>query len=133
MASSSPVAYLDSSALVKLTAIEAETAALRHELRRWPDRASSALATIEVTRTARRLGGHAPTAATHVLAGLTLLAIDPIVPAATQIGGTMLRSLDAIHFATARSIWRELGALITYDQRMINEGNTLGLPVLSPT
>ncbi len=133
MASSSPVAYLDSSALVKPIAIEAETAALRHELRRWPHRASSALATIEVTRTARRLGGHAPAAATRVLAGLTLLTIDPIVPAATQIGGTTLRSLDAIHLATARSIWRELGTLITYDQRMINESHTLGLPVLAPT
>lgn len=132
MASSAPVAYLDSSALVKLIAIEAETAALRHELRRWPDRASSALATIEVTRSARRLGGHAPAAATQLLAGLTLLAIDPIVPAATQIGGATLRSLDAIHLATARSIWRELGALITYDRRMISEANTLGLPVLSP-
>ena len=133
MASSSRVAYLDSSALVKLIVIEAETAALRDELRRWPDRASSALATIEVTRTARRLGGHAPAAATQVLTGLTLLAIDPIVPAASQIGGTTLRSLDAIHLATARSIWRELGALITYDQRMISEGNAVGLPVLSPT
>lgn len=133
MASSSPVAYLDSSALVKLIAIEAETAALLHELRRWPDRASSALATIEVTRSARRLGGYAPAAATQVLGGLTLLAIDPIVPAATLIGGPTLRSLDAIHLATARSIWRELGALITYDKRMISEANTLGLPVLSPT
>lgn len=133
MASSSPVAYLDSSALVKLIAIEAETAVLRHELRRWPDRASSALATIEISRAARRLGGQAPAAAIHVLAGLTLLAIDPIVPAATQIGGTTLRSLDAIHLATATSIWRELGALVTYDKRMINEGNALGLPVLSPT
>lgn len=132
MTSSSPVAYLDSSALVKLIAIEAETAALRQELRRWPDRASSLLATIEVTRTARRLGGHAPALAARVLAGLRLLAIDPIVPAAAQIGGTALRSLDAIHLATAISISGELGALITYDNRMISEGHAIGLPVLSP-
>ncbi len=132
MTSSSPVAYLDSSALVKLIAIEAETAALRQELRRWPDRTSSLLATIEVTSTARRLGGHAPALATRVLAGLRLLAIDPIVPAAAQIGGTTLRSLDAIHLATALSISGELGALITYDNRMISEGQAIGLPVLSP-
>jgi predicted nucleic acid-binding protein len=130
--SSSPVAYLDSSALVKLIAIEAETAALRQELRRWPDRASSLLATIEVTRTARRLGGHAPALAARVLAGLRLLAIDPIAPAAAQIGGTTLRSLDAIHLATALSISGELGALITYDNRMISDGQAIGLPVLSP-
>jgi hypothetical protein len=77
--SSPPVAYLDSSALVKLIAIEAETAALRQELRPWPDRASSLLATVEVTRTARRLGGQAPAVAVGVLAGLRLLAIEPIV------------------------------------------------------
>jgi predicted nucleic acid-binding protein len=130
--SSSPVAYLDSSALVKLIAIEAETAALRQELRHWPDRASSLLASIEVTRTARRLGGHAPALAARVVAGLRLLAIDPIVPAAAQIGGTALRSLDAIHLATALSISGELGALITYDNRMISEGQAIGLPVLSP-
>jgi hypothetical protein len=39
---------------------------------------------------------------------------------------------DAIHLATAASISRQLGALITYDQRMISEAQTLGLPVLSP-
>lgn len=132
MTSSSPVAYLDSSALVKLIAIEAETAALRQELRRWPDRASSLLASIEVTRTARRLGGHAPALAARVVDGLRLLAIDPIVPAAAQIGGTTLRSLDAIHLATALSISGELGALITYDNRMISDGQAIGLPVLSP-
>ncbi|MGO9904881.1 MAG: hypothetical protein ACLPY3_04065 [Solirubrobacteraceae bacterium] len=63
---------------------------------------------------------------------MRLLAIEPIVPAATQIGGTTLRSLDAIHLATAASISRQLGALITYDQRMITEAQTLRLPVLSP-
>jgi hypothetical protein len=61
-----------------------------------------------------------------------LLAIEPIVPAAAQIGGTTLRSLDAIHLATAASISRQLGALISYYQRMITEAHILGLPVLSP-
>lgn len=132
MASSSPVAYLDSSALVKLIAIEAETAALRRELTRWPHRATSLLATVEVTRTARRLGGYAPALAPRVLAGLRLLAIEPILPAAMQIGATTLRSLDAIHLATAASIAHELGVLITYDQRMLAEGRSHGLPVVSP-
>jgi predicted nucleic acid-binding protein len=44
------VAYLDSSALVKLTAAEPETAALRRELSRWPQRTSSRLAVVEITR-----------------------------------------------------------------------------------
>jgi hypothetical protein len=57
---------------------------------------------------------------------------QPIVPAAAQIGGTTLRSLDAIHLATAPSISAELGTLITYDNRMISDSQALGLPVLSP-
>jgi hypothetical protein len=61
------------------------------------------LATVGVTRTARRLGGHAPAVAVGVLAGLRLLAIEPIVPAAAQMGGMSPRSLDAIHLATAQA------------------------------
>ncbi len=68
----------------------------------------------------------------RVLAGLRLLAIEPILPAAMQIGGPMLRSLDAIHLATAASIAHELGAVITYDRRMAGEGASLGLNVLAP-
>jgi len=76
VASSSPIAYLDSSALVKLIAIEAETAALRQEPRRWPDRTSSLLATVKVTRTASRLGGHARAVAAGVLAGCDCLRLS---------------------------------------------------------
>lgn len=130
--SSRGLVYLDSSALVKLIAVEPETDALRLELARWPDRTSSALASVEVSRTARRLGGGAPALARRVLAGLRLLAIEPVLPAAIQIGGTMLRSSDAIHLATAASIARELGAVITYDHRMTAEGLTLGLHMLAP-
>ena len=68
-----------------------------------------------------------PPSRSAYFAGLRLLAIDPIVPAATQIGGTTLRSLDALHLATAASISRQLGALIADDQRMISEAHSLGL------
>ena len=129
---SSNVAYLDSSALVKLIAVEAETAALRRELSRWPRRVSSLLAAIELTRVARRLGPHAVPLAQRVLGGLDLLAIDPIAPAAMRIGSGVLRSLDAIHLATAASITAELGVLITYDHRMLADGQGFGLPMLSP-
>jgi predicted nucleic acid-binding protein len=129
---SSTVAYLDSSALVKLIAVEAETAALRRELVRWPRRVSSLLAAVDLTRVARRLGPHAVPLAQRVLAGLDLLAMDPIAQAAMQIGSNALRSLDAIHLATAASITAELGVLITYDHRMLGDGQSIGLPMLSP-
>lgn len=79
-----------------------------------------------------RLGLRATPLAARVLAGLQMLAIDPIAPAAMQIGGPLLRSLDAIHLATAAGIRDERGALITYDRRMLTEAQALGLPVLSP-
>ncbi len=102
-ASSSPVVYLDSSARVKLIVVEAETAALRRELLRWPHRVSSALAAVELIRTALRIGPHASPLAARVLAGLDLLSMDAVVPAAMRIGSNLLRSLDAIHLATAAS------------------------------
>ena len=71
--------------------------------------------------------------AAGILSGLDLLAIEPILEDAVHLGGPLLRSLDAIHLATAASITNELGVLITYDQRMINEGQALGLPVLTPS
>jgi hypothetical protein len=79
------------------------------------------------------LGPRAASLAPSLLAGLQLLAIDPIAPIAIRIGGTMLRSLDAIHLVTATTISGDLGALITYDQRMITDARALGLPVLAPT
>lgn len=68
----------------------------------------------------------------EILAGLQLLAIDPIAPLAMHIGTTVLRSLDAIHLATAASIGSELGVLITDDHRMLADHQALGLPILSP-
>ena len=131
-ASSAAIAYLDSSALVKLIAIEPETAALRAELRNWPQRTSSLLAVVEVTRAAARLGTAALALAPRVVAGLRLLAIDPVVPAAATIGGGSLRSLDAIHLATAVGIAHQIGVLITYDRRMLIEAHGLGIPAIAP-
>lgn len=133
VASNAPVAYLDSSALVKLITVEPETHALRRELQRWPHRVSSLLAAIEVTRTARRLGPQATPLAPRILAGIRLLAIDPIVQTAMQIGGPLLRSLDAVHLATAVSLGRELGVLISYDHRMLADAHALGLPHAAPS
>jgi predicted nucleic acid-binding protein len=130
---SGQVAYLDSSALVKLIAAEPETAALRCELSRWPQRTSSRLAVVEITRAASRLGPQAQALAPQVLSGLRLLAIDPVIATAAAIGTPMLRSLDAIHLATAAGIAHEIGIAITYDKRMLVEAPTLGLPVIAPS
>jgi hypothetical protein len=43
-----------------------------------------------------------------------------------------LRSLDAIHLATAQQLGEELGALITYDNRMATAAKRLGYRIVQP-
>jgi len=43
-----------------------------------------------------------------------------------------LRSLDAIHLATARILAPELDALIAYDDRLLRATSDAGLATLSP-
>lgn len=44
-----------------------------------------------------------------------------------------LRSLDALHLATALEVRDELDGLVTYDARMAETATTLGVTVLAPT
>lgn len=55
-----------------------------------------------------------------------------MIAQARQIATGRLRSLDTIHVATALSMGSNLGALVTYDERMQQEASRLELPVLAP-
>jgi predicted nucleic acid-binding protein len=125
--------YLDSSAAVKLVVEEAESPALRAWL--GPDRtlSSSALVHTELLRAVRRENPAGIEQARIVLALFTLHAIDhEILEGAGALDPATLRSLDAIHLATALRLSTELEAIVTYDQRMIEGARALGLPVASP-
>src|SRR6266508_3830321 len=101
--------YLDCSAIVKLVVPVPETKALRVLLRSWPDRVSSVVAGIEVERVARRLGGGAVRRARSVLSRLALVDLDAdVVREAAALEPPELRTLDAIHLATAISLGRDL-------------------------
>ena len=96
--------YLDSSALVKLVVTEPETAALRRYLRAHPERVSSALARVEVCRALRRTGATEATLrrTDQMLGRIALVAMDdPLLRAAAALSPSGLRSLDAVHLATA--------------------------------
>lgn len=127
--------YLDSSALLKLVLREPESAAVREELAKWPDRVTSWLSAIECRRTVRRAGGNASVRARmdHVLASCALLRIEEhALRLAETMGPTELGSLDAIHLACALSIGDYPGAFVTYDGRLASAARELGLNVLSP-
>lgn len=128
------VAYLDTSAFIKLLVIEAESSELRRALRRWPDRASSTLLRTEAVRALRRSGNDALVGpARHLFRTIRLVRIDePLLDRAGDLGPSDLRSLDVIHLATAMSIGPDLGALVTYDERLAAAASSAGLPVETP-
>ena len=128
------VAYLDTSAVVKLLVREVETSSLRRHLRRWPRRSSAALTRVELVRTINRAGlSHLLPQARRQLLALHLIRLDDqLLDRAAELDPPGLRSLDAIHLAAALSLGSDLAALITYDQRMAVAAESLGLPVMSP-
>ena len=126
--------YLDSSAIVKLVVREPETRALLAFLEPRHVRVTSALARVEVVRAVRRHGRSASTRATAVLDSLSQLALDDaLLDSAAAIEANQLRSLDAIHLASAEQLEGELDVLVTYDERMLAAARALGLPVSHPT
>src|SRR5690606_16922126 len=112
--------YLDSSALVKLVVTEAESAALRGYLAAELPRVTSRIAEVEVTRAVRRVAQPGDEAqASAVLAGLRFLELDASTSAAAcSVGPSTLRSMDAIHLASALALAPELRAFVTYDLRL---------------
>jgi predicted nucleic acid-binding protein len=131
---SAEVAYLDTSAVVKLLMEEAETRSLRRRLAAWPKRASAALLTVELIRTIRRAGlPRLLGDARRQLAALSVIALDDeLLARAADLEPVSLRSLDAIHLAAAVGLGTDLAAVVTYDRRMRDAAEALGLPVLAP-
>ena len=128
-----PLLYLDSSAIVKLVVPEPETKALRDLLRTWPERVSSVIARIEVERVARRIGGGTVRRARTVLSRVALVELDDeLVHAAAAVESTDLRTLDAIHVATALSLGEDLGAMCAYDARLADAAAAAGAKVVAP-
>jgi len=125
--------YLDSSALVKLVVEEPESKPLRRFLRRQPLRVSSALARVEVPRAVRSHGREALRRARRVLARIRLLRLDDdLLDQAARVDPGVLRSLDAIHLASAKAVGEDLASVVTYDERMRQAAQLLGLRVESP-
>lgn len=124
--------YLDSSAIVKLVAREPETSALVEAVRADPAVVSSALAWTEVIRAVRRARGRVDRAR-DVLGGIALAPIDDaILRGAGDLSPAGLRTLDAIHLATALTLTEDITALVTYDGRLAEAAAAAGIAVTAP-
>ncbi len=128
--------YADTSAAIKLLVEETDSRAFAafydaHADAEW---VSSALLRIEVTRAvARALPALLPEVRDLLLAFSCVAIDDDIVEGAMNEPDRGLRSLDAIHLATARVFAPELDAIATYDDRLIKAANDAGLATVSPS
>ncbi len=131
--------YLDTSAAMKLVRPEAHSL----ELSRWYDERQSAavlssiLIEVELMRATRRSAPDRVGRAADVLRGIGVVTLSPVVIArAAGYDDRELRSLDAIHLATAQHLASVthvvLEAFVAYDQRLIAAARDLGLPVTAP-
>ena len=126
--------YIDSSALVKLAVREPESDALRRFLRRRRPLLSSALARTEVLRALLPLGPEAIRRGNDVLARVELARVNErVLNAAGSLLPADLRSLDAIHLATAQLLGANLVRIVTYDERMAAPARDLGWTVSAPS
>ena len=126
--------YLDSSALVKLVQEESETDALRRFLARASVHYSSVLARAEVPRAARRGDPRAPARAHILLDEMDLVELDEeLLADSAKVGESGLRTLDAIHLATAMALGDDVDVLVTYDVRLASAAEAEGLRVESPS
>lgn len=132
--------YIDSSALLKRVLAEAESNAIDGATHAAAVAgtviASSTLAWIEVTRALRsRLDSVDPRLigrlSDNALSGVQEAPITTEVAAvARRIGPPTLRSLDAIHLATATLL--EADEVWAYDRRLLDAADGLGLVTVSP-
>ena len=128
--------YLDSSAAMKLAVVEPESEALRAFLSGCKDGfVSSSLLAVELRRAALRAKDPdiALAAVSKVIPAIRLVRIDDeVVAHAGILMPPSLRSLDAIHLATALVLGAAVEAMVCYDIRLAEAATYVGIDVRFP-
>ncbi len=125
------IRYLDTSAFLKLIVEEEHSAATRAAVRTgapW----SSVLLEVEAHRAGRRLGIEAADV-DRALEAVTIVALaDETMALARKLGPDSLRTLDALHLATAIELGDDLSDIVTFDRRMAAGAAAAGMVVVGP-
>jgi uncharacterized protein len=118
---------------MKLPLQEAEHDVLLVELAKWDGHVSGGLLGVEAIRACARYGEQYAKDARSWLADVALLPIDDaLLDEAASLRPNVLRSLDALHLATALSVRDEVGVFVTYDGRLATAAEEHGLTVTTP-
>lgn len=124
--------YVDASALVKVVLDEAESAAMRLWYVESDEVVTSVVGVIETRRAIGRSAfdaGHLES----ILRSVGAIRLDPMIArSASALAPPSLRTLDAIHLATAMALGGDLDAFVTYDDRLAEAARAIGLPVVRP-
>jgi len=125
--------YLDTSAAVKLVVTETESQPLERFLAGQRSRLSSRVMVVELVRAVARRSPGSMDQARSVLQLLEFVELSrDLAERAGDLEPAGLRSLDAIHLASALAVGDELDAFVTYDARQAGAARSLGLTVESP-
>lgn len=124
--------YLDTSAFLKLLTTEDESLAMRGWFSSHDAVWSSHLLHTEALRAGARLG-----------IGIDIIedaleSVSMVLPSVTtfftagRLSPLSLRSLDALHLATALEIGDDLEGMVVYDDRLIDAARATSIKVLTP-
>lgn len=123
---------MDASAFVKLVLAEPETRAVAAALEGVERLIASEILEVEVLRATRRAGGDVGAARAQLAVVRLLPLSDRTRARASELTPVSIRSLDAIHIATALELGERLASLFTYDERMSVAAREAGLEVRAP-
>lgn len=125
--------YLDASAVITLIAGRRHAPELRDYLGAKPGMpmGSSTLGFVETVRTLDQIGSF-PHAMADLVARFTEILLTEEVRDAAAHLPSRVRTLDAIHIASAQILDDALEVLVTYDKRMYDVAASAGLPVAAP-
>jgi predicted nucleic acid-binding protein len=118
---------------VKLIVDEPESEAARSHLAPAASLFTSRIATVEVTRAASLANpaDDARRAVDRLLRGCVLVSVSsPLLRSARVLASGSLRTLDAIHLASALRV--EADELVAYDLRLLEAAREQGMRVVTP-